>query len=147
MTTQDRAAIARLIPHQGSMCLLDAVTSWDAHQLCAQANNHTLEHHPLRNARGLPATAGIEYAAQAMAVHGALRTGQQGPPVQGRLVAIRQVVCTRPWLHDIATPLTIEVQHLMSDARTMMYQFSVSAADQELVSGRATVNLQPEFLP
>ena len=147
VTPLDHAAIARLIPHHGNMCLLETVISWDEQHLCAQATSHVSAHNPLRNAHGLPATAGIEYAAQAMAVHGALRSDAQGKPVQGRLVAIRQVVCTQAWLHDIAAPLTLVVKHLMSDDRTMMYQFTVSAADQDLVTGRATVNLQSESSP
>lgn len=143
----DHAAIARLIPHQGRMCLLHTVSAWDQERICAQAISHTSEQNPLRNAQGLPATAGIEYAAQAMAVHGALRAGSSGVPEQGRLVTVRQVMCTTPWLHDLAHGLDIVAEHLMSDSRTMMYQFTVASAGVTLVSGRATVSLQPDPMP
>ena len=66
------AAISTLIPHQGRMCLLDAVLDCSAERITCTATSHTAADHPLRGANGLPAPVGIEYAAQAMALHGAL---------------------------------------------------------------------------
>ena len=63
----DRAWIAARIPHQGSMCLLDAVElgrttdRLPRHQSCPARQ-------PVTRRRQLAANA-IEYAAQAMAVH------------------------------------------------------------------------------
>ena len=68
----DRVAIAARIPHQGSMCLLDAVLAWDSGQIHCRASSHRQPDNPLRAAARLGAACGIEYAAQAMAVHGAL---------------------------------------------------------------------------
>ena len=69
--TLDRAGIERRVPHAGAMCLLDAVTQWDAtHITCvACAPGAT---HPLARDGAVPAIAAVEYAAQATAVHGAL---------------------------------------------------------------------------
>jgi predicted hotdog family 3-hydroxylacyl-ACP dehydratase len=56
------------IPHHGSMCLLHAVNHWDSAEICCSARKHAAPGNPLRNAHGLPISADIAYAAQAMAV-------------------------------------------------------------------------------
>ena len=76
----DRAAIAARIPHQGSMCLLDAVLAWDSGQIHCRASSHRQPDNPLRAAARRGAACGIEYAAQAMAVHGALLAPAGAPP-------------------------------------------------------------------
>ena len=74
--TPDRAWIERHIPHKGSMCLLDGVTQWSEAEIVCHATSHRDPGNPLRSVdrdvNGLGITAGIEYAAQAMAVHGAI---------------------------------------------------------------------------
>ena len=72
VTTLDRAGIAARIPHAGSMCLLHALLDWSATTIACSAVSHRDADNPLRDAHGLPAAAAIEYAAQAMALHGAL---------------------------------------------------------------------------
>ena len=75
----DHAWIEQHIPHKGRMCLLDEVLSWDAtpHPL-PQRQRTARRDNPLRAHGRLGAACGIEYAAQAMAVHGAL-VGRQRP--------------------------------------------------------------------
>ncbi|MCY7388737.1 MAG: 3-hydroxylacyl-ACP dehydratase, partial [Burkholderiales bacterium] len=65
----DHAAIAARVPHTGRMCLLDRVLQWDAHAIRCSATSHRDPDNPLREAGGLAMLAGIEYAAQAAAVH------------------------------------------------------------------------------
>ena len=87
----DRVAIAARIPHQGSMCLLDAVLAWDSGQIHCRASSHRQPDNPLRAAARLGAACGIEYAAQAMAVHGALLAPAGAPPRPGYLASVRSV--------------------------------------------------------
>ena len=68
----DHAWIEQHIPHKGRMCLLDAVLSWDATRIRCRSASHRTPDNPLRAHGRLGAACGIEYAAQAMAVHGAL---------------------------------------------------------------------------
>ena len=68
----DHAWIEQHIPHKGRMCLLDEVLSWDAAHIRCRSASHTSASNPLRLHGRLGAACGIEYAAQAMAVHGAL---------------------------------------------------------------------------
>ena len=42
----DRDWIARHIPHQGSMCLLDGVEEWDAQHILCRATSHRAPDNP-----------------------------------------------------------------------------------------------------
>ena len=73
-----RDEIAALIPHQGAMCLLSAVERYDERTIVCRATSHASESNPLRLGGRLPALAGIEYGAQALALHCALLNGDAG---------------------------------------------------------------------
>jgi predicted hotdog family 3-hydroxylacyl-ACP dehydratase len=68
----DRAWIESRIPHHGPMCLLDEVIGWDTERITCISGSHRSADNPLRARGRLGIACGIEYAAQAMAVHGAL---------------------------------------------------------------------------
>ena len=68
----NRAWIETRIPHQGRMCLLDQVLAWDAHHIRCRTSTHRALDNPLRSHDRLGIASGIAYAAQAMALHGAL---------------------------------------------------------------------------
>ena len=70
--TLDRAGIARRIPHSGTMCLLDRLEAWDDVAIRCTTGSHARPDNPLRTASGLLAPNLVEYAAQAMALHGGL---------------------------------------------------------------------------
>lgn len=138
----DKAWIASHIPHQGAMCLLDTVTSWDAEQITCTATSHLLTDNPLRHANRLGAATGVEYAAQAMAVHGALLAQDDTtPPKSGYLTSIRNVQLHVSDLDKIQAPLVICAQRLMGDENNIMYAFQLSAGEVALLEGRASVML------
>ncbi len=68
----NRAWIEARIPHQGRMCLLDEVVECNAQYIRCATATHRAPDNPLRSHGRLGSAAGIEYAAQAMALHGAL---------------------------------------------------------------------------
>ena len=136
------AALAALIPHQGRMCLLDAVLDCSATQITCRATSHQRADHPLRSGGALLSPMAIEYAAQAMALHGALnaKPGVQGQP--GFLASARHVRLLVPRLDDVAGALTVQVEHLAGDERQAMYRFALrDEGGRVLVDGRATVVL------
>lgn len=145
----DRAAIAARIPHQGSMCLLDAVLAWDSGQIHCRASSHRQPDNPLRAAERLGAACGIEYAAQAMAVHGALLAPEGAPPRPGYLASVRSVQLAVDRLDDLAQDLDIVAERLSGDEHNILYHFRVEHAGNLLLSGRAAVMLvaQPESSP
>ncbi len=90
----------------------------------------------------LHAVCGIEYAAQAMAVHGALLASSgEKPPRGGRLAGVRSLELRVLRLDDIDASLQIEATQIMGDATNMIYEFSLQARNCELLKGRATVVL------
>jgi predicted hotdog family 3-hydroxylacyl-ACP dehydratase len=136
-----RSDIARLIPHAGSMCLLDGVLHWDAIHIRAFSRTHRDIANPLRAGDQLPAMCGIEYAAQAMAVHGGLSGLPGGRPRAGYLVGLRDVVCRRGRLDDLDGDLLVEAERLMGDDNRVIYRFILQAGAAAILSGRATVVL------
>lgn len=144
----DRIAIAARIPHQGSMCLLDRVTEWDAQQIRCSASSHRAPDNPLRAHGRLASLCGIEYAAQAMAIHGALlaQTAVGTRPRAGYLASVRGVSLTVASLDDLDDDLHIEAERLSGSDNTILYAFRVCCAARELVSGRASVILDADAL-
>ncbi|GCB05069.1 hotdog family protein [Ralstonia sp. SET104] len=137
----DRNWIAARIPHSGAMCLLDAVVAWnDAHIHCT-ATSHRDPANPLRSHGQLAAVCGIEYAAQAMAVHGALCDAERARPRTGFLASVRSVEAHVPRLDTIETPLDIEAERIGGDGNNVLYRFTVRNGARTLLTGRAAVVL------
>jgi predicted hotdog family 3-hydroxylacyl-ACP dehydratase len=138
----DRDWIAARIPHSGSMCLLDAVVAWDAERIRCSATSHLAPDNPLRFKGQLASVCGIEYAAQAMATHGALVGADDGKrPRVGMLTSVRGVRTFVERLDTREAPLDIEAERISGDDNTVLYRFTVRCADRLLVSGRAAVIL------
>ena len=136
-----QAEIQALIPHTGDMCLLAGVAHWDTTHITCAARSHRNPDNPLAHRGKLHALSGIEFAAQAMAVHGSL-TGLVGQrPRTGLLVSVRDVVARVKYLSDFTEDLRIEAEQLMAGDNGVTYSFSIHAGDRELLAGRATVVL------
>ncbi|MGV8990316.1 MAG: 3-hydroxylacyl-ACP dehydratase [Thiobacillus sp.] len=142
----DHAWLLAHIPHQGSMCLLDVVTNWDGQHIRCTASSHRLADNPLRAHDRLGVACGIEYAAQAMAAHGALLAASDSSPGAGYLASVRSVECRVTRLDDVLTDLEIEAERLSGNDNLILYGFRVSAAGRDLLTGRATVVLNAEKL-
>lgn len=130
--------IEQRLPHAGNMCLLDEVIHSDEHSLTAIAYSHQNIDNPLRLDGHISTINGIEYAAQAMAVHGSLLSET---PQSGYIASIRNIVIEIPQLPDSTGPLTIKVEQLMSSENGFTYQFYISCEQQALISGKITVFL------
>ena len=147
--TLARDGIAALIPHAGSMCLLARLDHWTREHIACAAGNHRDPSHPLRTRRGLLAPNAIEYAAQAMALHGALIGQAEGTPATpGYLASARGVTLHVLRLDDLPVPadgaadeLHIEATRQAGDARQILYAFTVHHAGRPLAEGRAAVVL------
>ena len=133
--------IRQLIPHAGSMCLLDGVESWDAENIVCVSRSHLDASNPLQFRGHIPAVCLVEYAAQAMAVHGGLSNVDASGV--GYLASIRNLVLADTSLDSYDTPLKIYAQKIAGDERSIMYQFHVTTDNNEIASGRAAVVLRP----
>ena len=144
--TLDRAGIAARIPHHGRMALLDALAGWSGDAIHCTATGQADPAHPLRTAGGLLAPCAIEYAAQAMALHGALVAEAAGGaavlPSPGFLASVRGVRMAVVRLDEVAGTLQVRAERLAGDARQVLYRFEVTDdGGRRLVDGRATVVL------
>ncbi len=139
----DRDAILAMIPHQGAMCLWDAVTDWDDARIRLRSGGHRDPAHPLRSDGRLRAVHLCEYGAQAMAVHGGLRgAAAGGAPKVGFLVALRDVRLHVARIDDLAGDLEGEAELLADSAVSQQYAFRLFHAGMLLAEGRAAVMLQ-----
>ncbi|MFI4890437.1 MAG: 3-hydroxylacyl-ACP dehydratase [Steroidobacterales bacterium] len=138
---RDHVWIARHIPHQGTMCLLDQVLDWDLSRVRCLSRAHRSMENPLRAHGRLGAACGIEFAAQAMAVHGALLAPdpEDREPGAGYLVSVRSVALHVACLDDIEDDLVVAADRLGGDDTTVLYQFSLSAGSRTLLTGRAAI--------
>jgi predicted hotdog family 3-hydroxylacyl-ACP dehydratase len=154
----DRQWIEQHIPHKGRMCLLDEVLSWDAARIRCRSGTHRSADNPLRAHGRLGAACGIEYAAQAMAVHGALIAasaplsstvarsvrGTLGAAV-GYLASVRNVALYVTRLDDLQPDLIADARRITGDGRTVLYEFCVWGAERKLLSGRASIVFDATF--
>lgn len=135
-----RDGIAGLIPHRGAMCLLDRALRWDSSGILCETERHRDPANPLRRDGILPAVCGVEFALQAMALHGALTSG--APQPVGFVSSLRDLALHVERLDDLAAPLRIEAVALVAEASGFIYRFEVLAGDQPLLAGQAAVILQ-----
>ncbi|SRR5581483_101422 len=135
-----KAEIRTLIPHSGTMCLLDEVIRWDETSITCVTNTHRDPKNPLRRDGRLSGVHAFEYGAQAAAVHGGLRAraaGETAPP--GYLAALRDARLHVTFLDDIASPLQVCANHLFGDRANTVYECRISADNVLLANARITI--------
>jgi predicted hotdog family 3-hydroxylacyl-ACP dehydratase len=164
----NRAWIESRIPHRGRMCLLDEVIAWSDARVSCRSSTHREADNPLRAYGRLGVACGIEYAAQAMAVHGALVAASSaadrgapltgtpaaawaapgspaaawaapGTPAAGFLAAVRDVRFHSLRLDDVPGDLICDAARMAGDATTALYEFELRSEAALLLRGRATV--------
>ena len=140
----NHAWIAAHIPHQGDMCLLDEVLEWNVNEISCRTGSHRRRDNPLRTAHELPAVCGIEYAAQAIALHGVLCAARQAStaPLPGMLASVRNVTLHVDRLDDIEADLMIVGTRVSATADALLYDFRVAWDLRVLLSGRSTIYLR-----
>lgn len=131
-----------LIPHQGSMCMLERVIDWNESTIRLATGTHRSRANPLRCDGKLRAIHLCEYGAQAMAVHGALKSQAHGTTARpGMLVSLRAVSFTCDFIDELPGNLIVEAQCLQASDSSLQYSFRVTHADELLAEGRAAVVL------
>jgi predicted hotdog family 3-hydroxylacyl-ACP dehydratase len=139
--------VAALIPHAGAMRLIDRVDAATEEEAVCSTLSHLSSENPLRSNGILPASAAVEYAAQAMAVHAALARGEfapSGPPRRGFLVIASGVSWTSDRLDGTSAPLTIKATRIAFMGGGAQYAFIVSNGEALEVSGTLTLQLEAE---
>jgi predicted hotdog family 3-hydroxylacyl-ACP dehydratase len=139
----DRAWICAHVPHQGNMCLLDVVLEWDEQHIVCGTRSHRSADNPLRAHGRLGSVCTIEYAAQAIALHGALLCSGIGAADAGLgvLASARQIELHVARLDDLAEELQVSAERLHSNSSGALYSFKLHADERLLARGRASVML------
>lgn len=136
----DFPAPADLVPQAGHMCLLDTVSACSAERVTCTSASHRRADHPLRRGGILAAVHLLEYAAQATAVHGALRARGRGDRAPAKyLVAAREVELHVSRFEDVREDLSIDAERLMAMGESAIYAFRVTAAGRLLAEGRLSI--------
>ena len=143
-----RKEISERIPHAGRMVLLDEVVEWDDEHIVCRSGTHQDRGNPLYVAGQLSSVCAIEYAAQAMAVHGSLlaHRDEASRPRAGFLASVRNVRMEVARLDDVHGVLTIAAMRESGDDARVLYDFEVRSGERVLVSGRAAVVLDAKGL-
>jgi predicted hotdog family 3-hydroxylacyl-ACP dehydratase len=139
----DKSEIRTLIPHSGTMCLLDDVVRWDDESIVCLSNIHRDANNPLRRDGQLSAVHALEYGAQAAAIHGGLRAraaGTTAPPCY--LAAVRDAHLHVARLDDLPSALQVRAQRLFGEAGNTIYQCSISTDGAPVADGRVTIMLR-----
>ena len=121
----DRTRILQLVPHQGAMCLWDAVEAWDAGSIRLRSGTHRDAAHPLRSGDRLRAAA----------------SGGAAQP--GMLVALRGVELHVERVDTLSGDLECEAHVLVEGEGSQQYGFRITHAGALLAEGRAAVMLRP----
>jgi predicted hotdog family 3-hydroxylacyl-ACP dehydratase len=142
MLIVDKAALCRLIPHHGTMCLLDGVEQWDDTSIMCMTASHRDATNPLRRDNRLEGICGLEYAAQAMAVHvGLLEKGEKRRLTVGYLGAVKNLTLRAIRL-DVKGDLTVQAIRLVGEMNCFIYSFRVSVGRETFLDGRASIFLK-----
>jgi len=133
--------ICSRLPHAGRMCLIDSLDHWDAESICCTTASHRRSDNPLRSGNILPPVAGIEYAAQAMALHGNLLAGPDSVPVMGYLASVRDCRISVEDLGVVIDDLQIVARRLSGDEQGLVYEFDIHSGSTSLLTGRMAARL------
>jgi len=139
MKKLSKKQISLLIPHSGKMCLLHSVESWDAESITCCALSHSMPDNPLRMNNKLSASILIEYGAQAFAVHSQLIASSNKGGQLGFLASLKNIEIFEEFLCDDLAVLKVFGRRLFSKNGNFIYQMKISANDQVLLTGRATI--------
>lgn len=126
-----------LIPHEGSMVLIDQVNDWDLNKISCSTRSHLLSNNPLMLNNSLSAMHLIEYGAQAMAIHRGLLTGEF---LQGFLAAVRDAKFFIDNLDNVHGALYIQAIFELKINDNVVYTINVTDENNApLLEARASV--------
>ena len=138
-----RDRIHELIPHAGNMCLLDRVVAYDDSAIECAAVSHRDSGNPLRHRGILPIHTGIEYCAQAIAIHGQLTSaGPSGTPRRGFLAVIMNTEWTVERLDDCVGELNVFAVKQVALQQGVTYTFELKHQGHTLLKGQTVVALE-----
>ena len=129
----------QLLPHRGTMCLLDSVLHWDMKTIVCAASSHRDYSNPLRRPEGVETICGLEYAAQTMGVHIGLTNCSNRGTAIGYLGSIKTLKVYVPYLDVFNGNLEICSEKKFFQETGFIYTFIIRAEDKDLLKGQASI--------
>jgi predicted hotdog family 3-hydroxylacyl-ACP dehydratase len=135
----DAKNLYRALPHSGDMRLIDEVTHWDTDIVTCLTASHQRSDNPLRVGHQLPVLCGLEYAAQASALHGTLIADRaqaiDSSDAAAYLVSARKIEWFGKTLDGEPGRLEIRNRILLRQTDAAMYQFTIAVEKRVLICG------------
>lgn len=137
--------IEQVIPHRGTLLLLDRVLEYDAEsiavELCVPTDS------PFHVEGGVPAYVGVEYMAQAVACWAGCHARARGePPPLGFLLGTRRYECAMP-LFSSGLHLRVEARReILGENGLGVFACRILAADRELATANVSVFEPPDAM-
>lgn len=131
-----------VVPHTGTMVLLDQIEHWDETGL--QASVTIRNDAPFVDANGMPAWVGIELMAQTIAAFGGCCARRASQPVKiGFLVGSRRYIASQAYF-PIGAQLQVNVKEIISGEQGLSV-FECTLQGPGNISASANINVfQPE---
>lgn len=131
-----------VVPHTGTMVLLDQIEHWDDAEL--QASVTIRADAPFVDANGMPAWVGIELMAQTIAAFGGCCARRASQPVKiGFLVGSRRYIASQAYF-PIGAQLQVNVKEIISGEQGLSV-FECTLQGPGDISASANINVfQPE---
>lgn len=126
----DYADIAALIPHSGDMVLLDKIIDYDGNKLSAELVVRA--DGLLGDGKTVPAWAGIEYMAQAVAAYAGIRSKLAGEPIKlGFLLGTRRYTGNVANF-EVGAKLTIQIKNIIQDDKLGVFDCRIHGEGIEI---------------
>lgn len=137
-----RYSFESVVPHTGTMVLLDQIEHWDDAEL--QASVTIRADAPFVDANGMPAWVGIELMAQTIAAFGGCCARRASQPVKiGFLVGSRRYTASQAYF-PIGAQLQVNVKEIISGEQGLSV-FECTLQGPGDISASANINVfQPE---
>jgi len=129
--------ISELLPHRGHARLIERVVTWNETAIEVRTATHRSLDNPLRHEGRLAGVHLIEYGAQTMALHGALRSlAAGGKPKSALLVSVRNFAMRRNFIDTLDGELAISSKLQLATETSWQYSFEVTHEGEVIALGR-----------
>jgi predicted hotdog family 3-hydroxylacyl-ACP dehydratase len=134
--------IEQIIPHAGSMCLLDQVISFEKENIHCSTFSHRSANNPLKIEGKLHAIHGVEYASQAVALHNALTQNVVDTPRIGYLAGLRDLQLSVKRLDSLQNEINVYCQKLIELPTGVLYTIKLDSGGCVLLEGKILIILE-----
>ena len=134
-----------VVPHTGTMVLLDQIDYWNDHELHASVT--VREDAPFADEQGIPAYVGIELMAQTIAAFGGCRARHAGEPVKiGFLVGSRRYTCSHSYF-PVGARIEVQIKEIIRGENGLcVFECNLrGAGEHAAITASANINVfQPD---